>query len=183
MIVSDVAWQEQWKARVRALAHTWGPREFGEASPPRQTAAPRIRGIKTRLTRIDERPREDVGMPLVPPKLSLEEVRAPETGYDLSLPTSTVMIPTAQLLQVEVRPTEALISQAVRLFYERFHQLLPNVVRVGPLRYLAKTQDFYPVLCEDLGCYTIELQYDQWLRGDAIQCVNDFIGVEEIFYL
>lgn len=181
IVEGDILWQEQWKARVRALAHTWGPREFGTGSRTRQFS--RTLGTKTRLTPIpmdDNYMLEEGQTPCIPPRFSLK-TRTSETDHDF--PTSTVMIPMVQLLQVEVRPTAELVNQAVRLFYERFHKLLPNAVRVGPLRYLAKTQDFYPVLCEDLGCFTVELQYDRWLKGDSIQCVNDFLGVEAVFYL
>ncbi|MGH2482491.1 MAG: hypothetical protein ACRDHW_22830, partial [Ktedonobacteraceae bacterium] len=104
-----------------------------------------------------------------------------ETG-PITLPTDTVIIPMIALLPVlTIRDTRELVSAAVLWFYER-HRFLPTVVFLNPLRCLAiSSHAFFPIECEEIGGYTVEIQQAACLGCDVVWL--SYEGIVEDSYL
>lgn len=98
------------------------------------------------------------------------------------VPVSTIILPMVRLLQpIDVRDTRELVSSAVQWFYER-HRCLPTTAHLNPLRCLAiASQAFFPIDCEPIGGYTIEIQQAAHLGCDEVWLSCGWGMIEDLY--
>ena len=155
------AWRDRWVADIRQRARWQIPAWLKEM---------RMESLRER--RIPDTPTVQtvqVHQPAPNPLTPLPLPSPKETG---PIPILTQVIPIVKLLPpIDVRDTRELVSSAVRWFWER-HGCLPSVVALNPLRCLAISQNYFPIDCEDLGGYTVEIRQEAhlaceevWLQG------------------
>lgn len=102
-------------------------------------------------------------IPEVPPRL-------PDTGAMERL-RETAMVPIVKLLPAS--DSSELVSKAVRWFHKR-RGCLPRTIRLNPLRCLALNQTYFPVECDDIGCYTVDVEALAELARDVVLLVADW---------
>lgn len=148
------AWRERWVANVQALARRQIPAWLQDLrmEPLREQQSP---ASPTEIIPRDLNP----STPLPP---------SPRDTGPIVLPTR--IIPIVKLLPIDVRDTRELVSSAVRWFFDR-HGQLPTTIGLNPLRCLAIcSRDYFPVECDDIGCYTVRIEQNATLACDVVEC-------------
>src|SRR5437879_679674 len=153
----DLAWQAAWKADIAQRARIEMPALL------RSAHTQRLRPLTAPLA-----PAAGVA-PATPLPESLPP-RLPDTGAMEKL-RETAMVPIMKLLPAS--DSSELISKAVRWFRKR-RGCLPRTIRLNPLRCLALNQTYFPVSCEDIGCYTVDVEALAELARDVVLLVADW---------
>lgn len=146
--VQDLAWQEAWKEDIRRRARVEMPVLL--RSTHTQRLKPLVADPATPI-------------PELPPRL-------PETG-EMERLRETAMVPIVKLLPAS--DSSELVSKAVRWFRKR-RGCLPRTIRLSALRCLALNQTYFPVECDDIGCYTVDVEALAELARDVVLCIADW---------